>query len=123
MVKGLFVPARRDFCISFSLCVVCGCGFKLNQRKKGKERKDKHSSLETCGHHTALGCISSPTSFFVKESSSPIRRQMASFLQLNSQIRLERSPLLSRGLRVAELQEKDQRVSASSPLLCIYWVG
>lgn len=39
MGKGLFVPARRDFCISFSLCVVCCGGFKLNQKsfKKGKE--------------------------------------------------------------------------------------
>lgn len=38
MVKGLFVPAHRDFCISFSLCVVWWCGFKLNQKKKERER-------------------------------------------------------------------------------------
>lgn len=38
MVKGLFVLARRDFCFSFSLCVVCCCGFKWNQKQK--ERKE-----------------------------------------------------------------------------------
>lgn len=58
------------------------------------------------GHHrTALGCVSSPTAFFVK-GSSPIWRQTASFPQLSSQVRLERSPVLPGGLGVAELQEE-----------------
>lgn len=63
MVKGLFVPARRDFCISFSLCVVCGGGFELNQRKG---REEEHSRLETSGHRAALGCVSSPPTFLSK---------------------------------------------------------
>lgn len=40
-------------------------------------------------------------SFFVsKKALSPICSQMASFPQLNAQVRLERSPLLPRGLAV-----------------------
>jgi type III secretory pathway component EscV len=54
MVKGLFVPARRDFCISFLFVLVVCCGFKLNQKKKKKEKKkekkDKQSRLETSDH-------------------------------------------------------------------------
>jgi len=48
---------------------------------------------------------------------------MASFPQLNDRSRPERSPVLSRGLRVAEGQEQDPRPSASSSLLCVYGVG
>lgn len=41
MVKGLYVPARRDFCISFSLCVVCCGGFKLTPPPQKKIKKGK----------------------------------------------------------------------------------
>lgn len=47
MVKGLYVPARRDFCISFSLCVVCCGGFKLNPPKKKKIKKGKEGRIST----------------------------------------------------------------------------
>lgn len=42
MVKGLFVPARRDFFLHFlfSVLAVC-CGFKLKKKKKGRKKKKK----------------------------------------------------------------------------------
>lgn len=50
-------------------------------------------------------------------------RQPASIAQLSSQVGLERSPLLPRGLGWLEGEELYPREgSASSPLLCIYWV-
>lgn len=60
---------------------------------------------------------------FCRRLQSHLETDGLGFPQLNSQGRLERSPVLSRGLRVAELQEEGRRARASSPLLRIHWVG
>lgn len=60
-----------------------------------------------------------PRLLFVQESSSPMCRQPASFLQLSSQVGLERSPLLLRGLGWLEGEELDPR-AALHRLCCAY---
>lgn len=114
--EGLFVPARRDFCIYFSLC--CG-GFKLNQKKKKKERKVKHSRLATSGHRTVLAACLPLLLSFCRKLQSHLKTWSP---QLNSQVRLERSPVLSRGLGWLNIRRRTGG-HASSPLLCIYRVG
>lgn len=120
--EGLFVPARRDFCIYFSLC--CG-GFKLNQKRKKKkkkrkkERKVKHSRLATSGHRTVLAACLPLLLSFCRKLQSHLKTWSP---QLNSQVRLERSPVLSRGLGRLNIRRRTGG-HASSPLLCIYRVG
>lgn len=115
--EGLFVPARRDFCIYFSLC--CG-GFKLNQKKKKKkERKDKHSRSATSGHRTVLAaCLPLLLSFV--ESSSPIwRRGLRSSIHRSGWRGALCFPEAAGWLNI----RRRTGGHASSPLLCIYRVG
>lgn len=74
-------------------------------------------------HPAALGCWVFPRLLFVQESSSPTCRQPASFLQLSSQVGLEREALgFPEALGGLKVRNWIRGQRASSPLLCIYRV-
>lgn len=123
IVKGLFVPARRDFCISFSLCVVCSGGFKLNQKKK-KKREGRISTpdlkcLVIIAQRWAA-CL--PPLLFLSKARVPSEGRRLRF----------HSSVLRSGWRGALcfpeasgwLNFRRRRgARASSPLLCVHRVG
>lgn len=64
---------------------MCVVAFKLKKKKKEDKVRNVWSS-----NSPRLRVF--PDFFFVQESSSPMCRQPTSFLQLSSQVGLERSP-------------------------------